>query len=144
MPRVRTLKNGVLILGVGVAIGSCAPAAAAPERVDPVVISPQYYAILLDSNHVRVLEYRLPPGRREAMHQHRPTWSTSSKRQSCEQLIQMGTARRPSSPLGRHCIGTLYRTPSRTSATRTYTHCLSSLIPAPARPSTRPPGANSR
>ena len=70
MPRVCTLKGGVLVLCIAVAIGSCAPAAAPPEPVDPFVISPQYYAVLLDSNHVRVLEYRLPPGRREAMHRH--------------------------------------------------------------------------
>jgi beta-alanine degradation protein BauB len=70
MPRACTPKGVVLVLGIGVAVGSCAPAAAPPERVDPVVISPQYYAVLLDSNHVRVLEYRLPPGRREAMHRH--------------------------------------------------------------------------
>jgi hypothetical protein len=32
--------------------------------------SPRYYTVLLDSNHVRVLEYRLPAGRNEPMHTH--------------------------------------------------------------------------
>ena len=67
MPRVlqRTVRVHTLIIGVGIA--SCAPAGA-PS--DPVTISPQYYTVLLDSNHVRVLEYRLPAGQREAMHAH--------------------------------------------------------------------------
>jgi hypothetical protein len=50
-----------------VATVSCARRAA---QADPVAISPRYYTVLLDSNHVRVLEYRLPAGRREPMHSH--------------------------------------------------------------------------
>ena len=67
MPRVPPLTVGVLALGFGVAISSCARVA---RPSDPVTISPQYYTVLLDSNNVRVLEYRLAAGEKEAMHAH--------------------------------------------------------------------------
>src|SRR5262249_56625202 len=37
---------------------------------DAVKLSPQYYNVLLDNEHVRVLEYRLKPGEKEPMHSH--------------------------------------------------------------------------
>src|SRR5207248_2474521 len=37
---------------------------------DPLKASPQYYKILLENDRVRVLEYRLKPGEKEAMHSH--------------------------------------------------------------------------
>jgi quercetin dioxygenase-like cupin family protein len=37
---------------------------------DPVKLSPQFYRVLLDNEHVRVLEYRLKPGEKEPMHSH--------------------------------------------------------------------------
>ena len=40
--------------------------------MDPVQLSPQYYTVRLENDRVRVLEYRLPPGRKEAMHTHPP------------------------------------------------------------------------
>jgi quercetin dioxygenase-like cupin family protein len=43
---------------------------AASQDLDPVKISPQYYKVLLDNDQVRVLEYRLKPGAKEAMHSH--------------------------------------------------------------------------
>ena len=37
---------------------------------DPVKLSPQYYAVRLENDRVRVLEYRLKPGEKEVMHSH--------------------------------------------------------------------------
>jgi len=37
---------------------------------DPVKTSPQYYKVLLENDQVRVLEYRLKAGEKEAMHSH--------------------------------------------------------------------------
>jgi beta-alanine degradation protein BauB len=37
---------------------------------DPVKTSPRYYKVLLENDRVRVLEYRLKPGEKEAMHSH--------------------------------------------------------------------------
>ena len=44
---------------------------AAPAQ-DPVKTSPQYYKVLLENDRVRVLEWRLKPGEKEAMHSHPP------------------------------------------------------------------------
>jgi len=40
--------------------------------VDPVKQSPQYYKVRVDNDRVRVLEYHLPSGQREAVHSHPP------------------------------------------------------------------------
>jgi mannose-6-phosphate isomerase-like protein (cupin superfamily) len=37
---------------------------------DPVKLSPQYYTVKAENDHVRVLEYRLKPGEKEVMHSH--------------------------------------------------------------------------
>jgi quercetin dioxygenase-like cupin family protein len=64
MRMISLLTLGLLAVVVTV---SCAQGA---SEADPVAISPRFYTVLLDSNHVRVLEYRLPAGRREPMHSH--------------------------------------------------------------------------
>jgi beta-alanine degradation protein BauB len=66
MRSISLLTVGLLAV-VAIATVSCARGA---SQADPVAISPRYYTVLLDSNHVRVLEYRLPAGRREPMHSH--------------------------------------------------------------------------
>ena len=43
---------------------------AVPPDKDPVKLSPQYYKVHVDNDAVRVLEYRLKPGQKEAMHSH--------------------------------------------------------------------------
>ena len=62
-----------IYLGVGVAIGVAARSAAGgPASQDPVEQSPQYYTVRFENDRVRVLEYHLPPGQKEAMHTHPP------------------------------------------------------------------------
>lgn len=39
---------------------------------DPVKISPDMYTVLLENEHVRVLEFRCKPGQKEPMHSHPP------------------------------------------------------------------------
>ncbi len=41
-----------------------------PPDQDPVKISPQYYKVRADNEYVRVLKYRLKPGKKEPMHSH--------------------------------------------------------------------------
>ena len=41
-----------------------------PPDEDAVKISPQFYTVRFENDQVRVLEYRLPPGEKEAMHSH--------------------------------------------------------------------------
>jgi quercetin dioxygenase-like cupin family protein len=37
---------------------------------DPIKTSPQYYKVLIENDQVRMMEYRLKPGEKEAMHSH--------------------------------------------------------------------------
>lgn len=41
-----------------------------PVQTDPVVVSPNRFTILLDNEHVRVVEYVLRPGQRDQWHTH--------------------------------------------------------------------------
>ena len=60
-----------IYLGCGVAIGISASAMSGRlASEDPVQISPQLYKVRFENDRVRVLEYRLPPGQKEAMHTH--------------------------------------------------------------------------
>lgn len=45
-------------------------AAPEPAQLDPVALSPDLYTVLLENEHVRVVEYRIDPGRREPWHTH--------------------------------------------------------------------------
>jgi quercetin dioxygenase-like cupin family protein len=64
-----------LDLAIGGLVGAAAMAtvvavAADSPTADPLRVSPQYYAVRLDNDRVRVLEWRLKPGLKEAMHSH--------------------------------------------------------------------------
>ena len=37
---------------------------------DPTMLAPDMYKVLLDNEHVRVIDYRLKPGAKEPMHSH--------------------------------------------------------------------------
>lgn len=60
-------------LAVGLVLGAVAMAATGRLAAqDPVKVSPQYYAVRFENDRVRVLEYHLKPGEKEAMHSHPP------------------------------------------------------------------------
>ena len=42
-----------------------------PE-IDPVVAAPEQFKVLLENEHVRVIEYHLAPGHRDSWHTHPP------------------------------------------------------------------------
>lgn len=44
--------------------------ALAQDALDPVVVSPDIYKVLLENEYVRVVEYRIAPGQKEAWHTH--------------------------------------------------------------------------
>ncbi len=62
----RTPNMIYLLLGI-IAVSASAQV---PPDEDPVNISPQYYTVRFENDQVRVLEYRLRPGEKEAMHSH--------------------------------------------------------------------------
>jgi hypothetical protein len=37
---------------------------------DPAKLAPQFYKVVLDNDHVRVIDYRLKPGEKRTMHSH--------------------------------------------------------------------------
>lgn len=62
-----------LYLGIGLTIGVSATSMSGRlASADPVQVSPQLYKVRFENDRVRVLEYRLPPGQKEAMHMHPP------------------------------------------------------------------------
>ena len=63
----------VTSLAVGIVLGALAATAAGRmTHQDPVAVSPQYYTVRFENDRVRVLEYRLKPGEKEAAHTHPP------------------------------------------------------------------------
>ena len=42
------------------------------DHTDPAEVSPDIYTVLLENEHVRVLEYLIEPGEKEAWHTHPP------------------------------------------------------------------------
>ncbi|HEY7160785.1 MAG TPA: cytoplasmic protein [Acidobacteriota bacterium] len=59
-----------LLFGVAFTTAAFVLSSEVATSMDPVKISPQYYKVLLENDQVRVLEYRLKPGEKEAMHSH--------------------------------------------------------------------------
>ncbi len=41
-------------------------------NIDPVIVSPDIFKILLENEHVRVVQYSLEPGRKDGWHTHPP------------------------------------------------------------------------
>jgi len=65
--------KGLSFLAVGILLGAFAVSATGRVTTqDPVKVSPQYYVIRFENDRVRVLEYRLKPGEKEAKHSHPP------------------------------------------------------------------------
>src|SRR5262245_4905507 len=63
-----------LIACVG-ALSSSAAETPAPAVIDALVASPGNFKLLLENEHVRVLEYTLQPGERDQWHAHPPKGS---------------------------------------------------------------------
>jgi beta-alanine degradation protein BauB len=58
---------------------------------DPVKLSPQYYKVWIDNDRVRVLEYHLKPGQKEAMHSHPPGFVYSISDATLRMTVPDGT-----------------------------------------------------
>ena len=44
----------------------------AAQHIDPVITLPEMYSVLLENEHVRVVEYRIDPGQKDDWHTHPP------------------------------------------------------------------------
>ena len=65
------MYKSLLVISLFLAAISSAVAAQTPaEEIDPVVVSPDMYKVLLENQHVRVVEYEIPPGQKDNWHTH--------------------------------------------------------------------------
>jgi beta-alanine degradation protein BauB len=69
--RARRIALSALFLAVSFPL-TVAGQEAEPAQVDPVVVSPDRFTVLLENEHVRVVEYVLLPGERDQWHTHPP------------------------------------------------------------------------
>jgi hypothetical protein len=65
-----------------------------PDSLDALSAAPQHHTLLLDNDHVRVLETRIPPGHRTQVHTHRwpsvlyvVTWSDWIRRDEAGAVV---------------------------------------------------------
>lgn len=77
MKRLRCLLS--LLSG---ALSPCMVMCQSPAQIDPVVVSPHQFTVLLDNEQVRVVEYTLRPGERDQWHTHPPEGSATTTRSS--------------------------------------------------------------
>ena len=66
------MKSNNLALILFLALSSAVVAGQQPDHIDPIEVSPDKYRVLLENEHVRVLEYQIKPGQKEAWHTHPP------------------------------------------------------------------------
>ncbi len=68
----RSLRYAVWLVMLWPLRTSAQEAARRPAEIDPVVVSPDRFTVLLENRHVRVVEYTLLPGQRDEWHTHPP------------------------------------------------------------------------
>ncbi|MGQ0540651.1 MAG: hypothetical protein ACT4O9_02220 [Blastocatellia bacterium] len=62
---------GVFFISFGIAgLQSCSARIEKKTSIDPVKVSPDKFKILLENDHVRVVEYALKPGEKDNWHTH--------------------------------------------------------------------------
>ena len=66
------MKSRIIITACVLTLAAHATAQQKPEHIEVTEVSPDIYTVLLENEHVRVLEYLLEPGEKEAWHTHPP------------------------------------------------------------------------
>lgn len=66
------MKSNNLALILFLALSSVVVGGQQPDHIDPIEVSPDKYRVLLENEHVRVLEYQIKPGQKEVWHTHPP------------------------------------------------------------------------
>lgn len=66
------MKSRILFASFLLVLSAVTAAQQQPDHIDPALVSPDKYTVLLENEHVRVLEYQIPPGEKEAWHTHPP------------------------------------------------------------------------
>ena len=66
------MTTRILVVSIILVLSAITAAQLTPDHVDPTEVSPDKYTVLLENEHVRVLEYRIEPGEKEVWHTHPP------------------------------------------------------------------------
>ena len=66
------MKTKIFSVIFMLALAASTAAQQRPDHTDPVEVSPDKYTVLLENAHVRVLEYKIQPGEKDAWHTHLP------------------------------------------------------------------------
>jgi len=64
------LKIKILFITLAVAYAASSYSQHSSQQIDPVIVSPEMYEVLLENEHVRVIRYRIEPGERDELHTH--------------------------------------------------------------------------
>ena len=67
-----TMRTKILIIGFVLILSAIGAAQLKVNHIDPTVVSPDKYTVLLENEHVRVVEYLLQPGEKDTWHTHPP------------------------------------------------------------------------
>jgi quercetin dioxygenase-like cupin family protein len=62
----------IALLGAALMLSCRTPSAQRVTAIDPVAVSPDRFKVLLENEHIRVVEYSLQPGERDKPHTHPP------------------------------------------------------------------------
>ena len=66
------MKSRILFVIFILTLSAHSVAQQQPDHTDPTKVSPEKYTILLENEHVRVVEYVIKPGEKDVWHTHPP------------------------------------------------------------------------
>jgi len=67
-----TMKIKILIISFVLILSAISAAQLKMNHIDPIAVSPDKYTVLLENEHVRVVEYLVQPGEKDTWHTHPP------------------------------------------------------------------------
>ena len=66
------MKSKILFVIFILTLAAHSTAQQHPDHTDPTEVSPEKYTVLLENEHVRIVEYVIKPGEKDAWHTHPP------------------------------------------------------------------------
>ena len=66
------MNTKILVVGFASILSATSAAQLEMNHIDPTAVSPDNYSVLLENDHVRVVEYLLQPGEKDTWHTHPP------------------------------------------------------------------------
>lgn len=66
------MKSAIFFVVFILTLSALSAAQQRPDHTDPTEVSPDKYTVLLENEHVRIVEYVIKPGEKDAWHTHPP------------------------------------------------------------------------